>query len=148
VWAQRLGADRRPATWRRLRPCCALRISGLRSAWVSAGGAAAQTAAGGGPASRAAPGRGPRGGVAAADYTDIAVKGTFVALAAEVLRDADLAYARARLRRLAAFIDESGSFSEYNSPIYGWVTPTDLERLRAHVGDGQSRDMVAASSAR
>lgn len=77
-------------------------------------------------------------------YTNIAVKGTFVTMAAaEALDRSDLrAYAADRLRRLAAAIDESGSFAEYNSPTYGWVTMTDLERLRAHASDADALDLA------
>ena len=57
-------------------------------------------------------------------YTNIAVQGTYVTLAAaELLGDRDLlAYAKQRMLRLAATVDQSGSFAEYNSPTYMAVT--------------------------
>jgi len=65
-------------------------------------------------------------------YTNIAVKGTFVTLAAaELLGFGDLqTYARERMLRLARYIDETGSFDEYNSPTYTRVMIADLTRLR------------------
>jgi hypothetical protein len=65
-------------------------------------------------------------------YTNIAVKGTFVTLAAaELLGDADLnGYATDRMRRLAAAIDATGSIAEYNSPTYAQVTLGNLARIR------------------
>ncbi len=74
-------------------------------------------------------------------YTNIAVKGTFVTLAAaELLADSALAgYAADRIVRLGRQIDETGSFAEYNSPTYARVTLTDLTRIRMYV---QSRDAL------
>lgn len=68
-------------------------------------------------------------------YTNIAVKGTFVTLAAaELLDDAELlSYALDRSLRLARQIDETGSFAEYNSPTYARVTLTNLTRIRMFV---------------
>jgi hypothetical protein len=66
------------------------------------------------------------------NYTNIAVKGTFVTLvAADRLADRDLRqYADERLTRLAQAIDQTGSFAEYNSPTYAAVTIGNLTRLR------------------
>jgi hypothetical protein len=77
-------------------------------------------------------------------YTNIAVKGTFVTLAAgEALGDTGLLkYARERLARLAETIDETGSFEEYNSPTYARVTLTDLTRIRMYVRDQDSRRLA------
>lgn len=74
-------------------------------------------------------------------YTNIAVMGTFVTLAAaELLQDADLrGYAQDRVRRLCAEVDKSGSFSEYNSPTYAHVTLTNLTRIRMFVRDEEVR---------
>ena len=74
-------------------------------------------------------------------YTNIAVKGTFVTLAAsELLDDVELrSYASDRIVRLAQAIDESGSFAEYNSPTYARVSITDLTRIRMFVKDEQAR---------
>ncbi len=57
------------------------------------------------------------------NYTNIAVKGTFVTLAAaELLGDADLlSYARDRMRRVHAAIFSTDSVAEYNSPTYAGV---------------------------
>ncbi|MBM3746538.1 MAG: hypothetical protein FJW34_12145 [Acidobacteria bacterium] len=77
-------------------------------------------------------------------YTNIAVMGSFVTLAAaEMLGDADLlAYARDRLRRLARAVDDTGSFAEYNSPTYTHVTIANLTRLRMLARDEDSRALV------
>ncbi len=68
-------------------------------------------------------------------YTNIAIQGTFVTLAAaEILEDRDLlAYASERLRRFAANVDITGSFAEYNSPTYANVSIANLTRIRMHV---------------
>jgi hypothetical protein len=65
-------------------------------------------------------------------YTNIAVQGTFVTLAAaELLKDDDLrAYAHDRLHRFAQQVDLTGSFDEYNSPTYIQVTIGNLTRIR------------------
>jgi hypothetical protein len=78
-------------------------------------------------------------------YTNIAVKGTFVTLAAaELLNDPDLAaYALDRSRRLARQIDETGSFAEYNSPTYARVTLTNLTRIRMFVKQPEALQRAA-----
>lgn len=65
-------------------------------------------------------------------YTNIAVQGTFVTLAAAaLLKDADLsAYAHDRLKRFARQVDLTGSFDEYNSPTYIEVAIANLTRMR------------------
>ena len=85
-----------------------------------------------------------------AGYTNIAVKGTFVcAAAAERLGLDDLAaYARERMSRVAAYIAESGSFAEYNSPVYARVTLTDLTRMRMYLHPGAVRDAAARIESR
>ena len=79
-------------------------------------------------------------------YTNIAVKGTFVTLAAgELIGDAEItAYARQRVVRLCQAIDESGSFDEYNSPTYARVTLANLTRIRMYVKDADARRRAAA----
>lgn len=79
-------------------------------------------------------------------YTNIAVKGTFVTLAAaELLGDEALgAYARERMVRLCRQIDETGSFAEYNSPTYARVTLTNLTRIRMFVKNDEARRRAAA----
>lgn len=73
-------------------------------------------------------------------YTNIAVQGSFVTLAAaELLVDPDLlAYAKDRLRRFAAEVDRTGSFAEYNSPTYGNVTIANLTRIRMFCRDAEA----------
>ncbi|HBY60911.1 MAG TPA: hypothetical protein DEH78_13900, partial [Solibacterales bacterium] len=74
-------------------------------------------------------------------YTNIAVKGTFVTLAAaELLGDRPLfEYAKDRWRRFARTLDETGSFAEYNSPTYARVTVTELSHMRTYWRDEESR---------
>lgn len=78
-------------------------------------------------------------------YTNIAVKGTFVTLAAaELLNDAELAaYAQDRAVRLCRQIDQTGSFAEYNSPTYAQVTITNLTRIRMFVKNEEARGRAA-----
>lgn len=82
----------------------------------------------------------------AMSYTNIAVKGTFVTLAAaELLGDEELGtYARERIVRLGRQIDETGSFAEYNSPTYARVTLSDLTRIRMFVTHAEARRRAAA----
>jgi hypothetical protein len=77
-------------------------------------------------------------------YTNIAVQGTFVTLAAaELLGDQDLmGYATDRLRRFAATLDQTGSFAEFNSPTYANVTIANLTRIRMQVKDEASRQLA------
>jgi hypothetical protein len=77
-------------------------------------------------------------------YTNIAVQGTFVTLAAaQLLGDADMRnYATERLSRLAAAIDETGSFAEYNSPTYSEVTIANLTRMRMTLNDGVAQTLA------
>ncbi len=79
-------------------------------------------------------------------YTNIAVKGTFVTLAAaELLGLQDLReYAQARMYFLARHIDETGSFTEYNSPTYARVTIANLTRMRMLFRSMEMREMAAA----
>ena len=78
-------------------------------------------------------------------YTNIAVQGTFVTLAAAaLLEDGPLdAYARDRLRRFAQQVDITGSFDEYNSPTYIQVTLANLTRMRMVFQDEESRHLAA-----
>jgi len=76
-------------------------------------------------------------------YTNIAVQGTFVTLAAaQLLGDRDLwSYATDRQRRFAATVDETGSFAEYNSPTYANVTIANLTRIRMFVKDAAVQEL-------
>lgn len=77
-------------------------------------------------------------------YTNIAIQGTFVTLAAaELLEDRDLdAYASDRLRRFAATVDGTGSFAEYNSPTYANVSVANLTRIRMTVRDKAALELT------
>lgn len=80
----------------------------------------------------------------AMSYTNIAVKGTFVTLAAaESLKDQDLlGYALDRLHRFAKTVDETGSFAEYNSPTYAQVSLTEFTRMRMFVRTAEARALA------
>ena len=73
-------------------------------------------------------------------YTNIAIQGTFVTLAAaQLLEDTALrAYATDRLHRFAAQVDLTGSFNEYNSPTYANVSIVNLTRIRMMVRDPEA----------
>jgi hypothetical protein len=79
-------------------------------------------------------------------YTNIAVQGTFVLLAAaNVLRDAELRdYAVKRLHRFEATVNETGSFAEYNSPTYANVTIANLTRMRMFTPDADVLPVITA----
>lgn len=79
-------------------------------------------------------------------YTNIAIMGTFVTLAAsELLGDDEIgAYARERMVRLCREIDRTGSFAEYNSPTYARVSLMNLTRIRIYVRHEDSRRRAAA----
>ncbi|MBD3942070.1 hypothetical protein IF188_10215 [Microbacterium sp. NEAU-LLC] len=71
------------------------------------------------------------------DYTNIAVKGTFVTLAAGALLGdpAFEEYGRERLRRLHARLTAVGSFAEFNSPTYWHVVMQALTATRQYFDD-------------
>jgi hypothetical protein len=77
-------------------------------------------------------------------YTNIAVQGTFVTMAAaELLKDRELlAYSEDRIRRFASTVDETGSFAEYNSPTYAKVTIENLTRMRMIIRSSEFLDLV------
>ncbi|MEV1040019.1 hypothetical protein AB0J01_25720 [Streptomyces sp. NPDC050204] len=70
-------------------------------------------------------------------YTNVAVMGTFVTLAAgKLLDDEELfAYGKDRMVRLTRAIDSTGSFTEFNSPSYWGVVLQTLTLIREHVDD-------------
>jgi hypothetical protein len=78
-------------------------------------------------------------------YTNIAIMGTFVVLAAaEVFDLRDLhAYGLARLRRFHAYTREQGGFTEYNSPTYTLVALDELSRILRHVQDSDVQQMAS-----
>jgi len=77
-------------------------------------------------------------------YTNIALMGTYVTLVAgerfgvPELRD----YGKQRLRRFYDHTQEKGSFSEYNSPTYTLVAIEEISRMRQHVRDVASRELL------
>lgn len=84
------------------------------------------------------------------NYTNIAIKGTFVTLStAEVTGDAELlAYALDRLERLRATVAAAGAFVEYNSPTYAAISLTGLHAMETYVRDERARPAVASLLAR
>ena len=77
-------------------------------------------------------------------YTNIALMGTYVTLVAGERFDVrDLAdYGRKRLRQFCEYTDEKGSFSEYNSPTYTCVAIKEISRMRQHVRDRESQELL------
>ncbi|MCU0914120.1 MAG: hypothetical protein MUC88_06110 [Planctomycetes bacterium] len=77
-------------------------------------------------------------------YTNIALMGTYVTLVAgerlgvPALRD----YGKQRLRRFYDYTQQKGSFSEYNSPTYTLVAIEEISRMRQHVRDLESRELL------
>lgn len=71
------------------------------------------------------------------DYTNIAVKGAFVTLAAgDLLGDARVReYGRERLHRLHASLTTTRSFAEYNSPTYWHVVMAAFTGIRQYIDD-------------
>jgi hypothetical protein len=78
-------------------------------------------------------------------YTNIATKGTFVTLGAgQVLDDPGLIrYGRERIERLAATVNETGSFAEYNSPTYWLVTCAAMSSISQLITDRRSATVAA-----
>lgn len=79
------------------------------------------------------------------NYTNIAIKGTFVTLAAaEVCDDADMrCYALDRLERLHATVLSAGGFVEYNSPTYAAVSLAGLHAIESYVRDQRAQAFTA-----
>jgi hypothetical protein len=77
-------------------------------------------------------------------YTNIALKGVFVIMAAgELLEDNGLAdYARDRMRLIAATFSGADSFAEYNSPTYAAVSLTSLGAIQTCVRDEEVRQLA------
>ncbi len=78
-------------------------------------------------------------------YTNIAIMGTFVTLAAgQEFQVPELrAYARERLRNLYGHITQHGSFTEYNSPTYTLIAIQELSRILRFIRDGRDTELVA-----
>lgn len=77
-------------------------------------------------------------------YTNIAVKGAVVAATAgEILADEFLlTYARSRLRHFLDYTEQTGGFTEYNSPGYGVIVMTESERGLLLIRDQEARDSL------
>lgn len=84
------------------------------------------------------------------NYTNIAIKGTFVTLStAEITRDeALLAYALDRLERLRDTVAATGAFAEYNSPTYAAVSLAGLHAIATYVESPRARGPLAPLLAR
>ncbi|MBT3601921.1 MAG: hypothetical protein HN521_02540 [Candidatus Latescibacteria bacterium] len=79
-----------------------------------------------------------------AGYTNIAVMGSYVTLVAgETLRDDEiLERGLDRLQILHEHTQETGTFTEYNSPTYTMVALRDLSGFRHHVKHPKGKQMV------
>jgi hypothetical protein len=77
-------------------------------------------------------------------YTNIAVMGSYDTLVAgETLGDQELiANGLQRLRDLHEFVQDNGTFTEYNSPAYTMVAMKDLATFRHHVKHSEAKAMV------
>lgn len=84
------------------------------------------------------------------NYTNIAIKGTFVTLStAEIARDEELlAYAIDRLERLRDTVAAAGAFAEYNSPAYAAVSLSGLHAIATYVAAPRARELLAPLLAR
>lgn len=80
------------------------------------------------------------------DYTNIAAKGMFVVMAAgRLLDDAELTrFGSARLRRLSARVDVTGTFAEFASPTYWLITAEALQCALEYAVTEEDRDLLAA----
>lgn len=77
-------------------------------------------------------------------YTNIAVMGSYVTLVAgETLQDEDIVQrGLERVRVLHAHTQETGTFTEYNSPTYTMVALRDLAGFRYHVKHTEGQKLV------
>ncbi|MEK6795805.1 MAG: hypothetical protein AABZ39_13570 [Spirochaetota bacterium] len=78
------------------------------------------------------------------DYTNIAIMGAGVTLAAGEMFDLPdmFAYGKKRLRDLISHTEHHGGFNEYNSPTYTIVAVEELNRIRHLVKDASIRALV------
>lgn len=74
-------------------------------------------------------------------YTNIAIKGAVVCAVAGELAGDDLliSYARRRLQNFLTFTEVTGGFNEYNSPTYGVIVLTEVERGLSMIKDEEIR---------
>lgn len=77
-------------------------------------------------------------------YTNIAIMGAFVTLAAgEWLQEAEVeAYGLARLQRFYDYTMESGTFQEFNSPTYTTIAIEELSSIRTETGRQDARELA------
>jgi hypothetical protein len=77
-------------------------------------------------------------------YTNIALKGTFVTMAAAELLEDDslLAYGQDRMRRIAETFRDADSFAEYNSPTYAAVSLASLGAIQTFVRDEEVKALA------
>ena len=77
-------------------------------------------------------------------YTNIAVMGSYDTLVSgETLGDDELIQRGLdRLRDLHAFVQDNGTFTEYNSPTYTMVALKDLATFRHHVKHPEGKELV------
>ncbi len=77
-------------------------------------------------------------------YTNIALMGTYVTLVAGERFDVRelVDYGKARLRRFYDYTLKKGSFSEYNSPTYTLVAIEEISRMRRHIQDAASQELL------
>jgi len=80
----------------------------------------------------------------APDYTNIAIMGSYVTLAASELYGQDdlHAYGLAKFRRFYEYTLEQGGFSEYNSPTYTHTALDELGRIQRYVRDPEVTPLV------
>jgi hypothetical protein len=77
-------------------------------------------------------------------YTNIAIMGSFVVLAAaELYEIQDLhAYGMEKFRCFHAYTHDQGGFTEYNSPTYTLVALDELNRIMRYVQDAEVKKMA------
>ncbi len=77
-------------------------------------------------------------------YTNIAVMGSYDTLVTgETLQDEELiSRGLERVRDLHAFVEDNGTFTEYNSPTYTMVALKDLATFRHHVRNAEAKSMI------
>ncbi len=79
-------------------------------------------------------------------YTNIALMGTYVTLVAgERLDDRGLfTYGKERLKKFYDYTEQTGSFTEYNSPTYTCVAIEEISRMIRHVRDEASQELLTS----
>ncbi len=77
-------------------------------------------------------------------YTNIAIMGTYVTYLTSHLFDIpDMKeYSKNRLKRFYEYTLEKGGFSEYNSPTYTIISIDELLRMKQHITDPESKEII------